>query len=454
MMRFKGFWLIIGFLLPTVVLCQKKAYKQGLAFEEQGEITLAIERYKAALYKNMYFSKAKIALKNCAEQRIEHLLGDYFVAREKQEWEEAKQISQSVADLREALNYFSIVISLPAYQEDRFSEDDHKLLEEKYQAALREYQRKHYQKAKDRLGTILEMYPDHEASRQLLASVNRLETEEKAFSALGAGNYFLAYDLYSELLKSNPEHEGYIEHLNQSKAYGSMSVAIVDLTDAENRRSEALKTAVLSEMAGWSHPLLAMIEREDLNLLIQEQKQAFTGLFDENTAAAPGLLKGVRQLLMIRLEDLQYNKLPPQNRQLTAYETVVSKVFDEGGNWRVKTEFLPRQYTESLERASITASLHYKLLEVQTGNILMAKKVVASISDEVVSADYTGDPNTLFPARTDQIVQSGPYLEEFRAAFGQRRALKTESRLFIALEEQLAASVVAGIKKSLSEGKL
>ncbi len=452
-MKFRGLLMVMGFLLPTVVLCQKKAYKQGLVFEEQGELVLAMERYKAALYKNMYFSKAKIALKNCAEQQVEHLLSDYFVAREKREWEEAKQISQVVTHLREEMNYFSIDIALPAYQEDRFLEDDNKLLEQRYRRALQDYQQKHYQNARDQLEAILEVYPAHEASSQLLASINHLETEEKALSAFKAGNYFLAYDLYSELLKSDPEHKDYIEHLNQSKIQGSMSVAIVDLTGTENLKSKALKTAVLSQMAVWSHPLLTMIEREDLDLLVQEQKQAFTGLFDENTVAAPGLLKGVRQLLMIRLEDLQYNKLPSQIRQLTAYEMVESKVFDGGGNWRVKREFLPRQYSENLEQASITASLHYKLLEVQTGNILMAKKVAASIADEVISADYTGDPNSLLPARNDQIVQSGPYLEEFRAAFNQHKSLKTESQLFVELEAQLAADVVAGIKKSLSGGK-
>ncbi|MDN5213433.1 hypothetical protein QQ020_15290 [Fulvivirgaceae bacterium BMA12] len=453
MMRFKALLMVIGFLWPTVVLCQKKAYKQGLAFEERGELTLAMERYKAALYKNMYFSKAKIALKNCAEQRVEHLLSDYFVAREKREWEEAKQISQVVTHLREEMNYFSIDIELPAYQEDRFLDDDNKLLEEKYQKAQQEYQQKHYQKARDRLEAILEMYPAHDASSQLLASIDQLETEEKAVSAFKAGNYFLAYDLYSELLKSDPEHKDYIEHLNRSKVNGSMSVAIVDLTEAKNSQSKALKTAVLSEMTGWSHPLLAMIEREDLDLLVQEQKQAFTGLFDENTVAAPGLLKGVQQLLMIRLEDIQYNKLPSQTRQLTAYEMVESKVFDGDGNWRVKTEFLPRQYTENLEQVSVTASLHFKLLEVQTGNILMAKKVAASIADEIVSANYTGNPSSLLPTRNDQIVQSGPYLENFRATFHQSKPLKTESQLYMELEAKLAADVAAGIKKSLSGGK-
>lgn len=408
--------LLIGFLLPLTVFCQKRDYKKGLAFEKEGEVLLAIDHYKQALYKNMYYSGAKAGLKRCAEARMESLLSEYFMARQKGDWKEAAKIFETVETLTDEMAYFSIEIDLPAYQEARFAADRQKI---------------------------------QEKSEALSASGRQEEMEKKAFIAFENGNYFLAYDLYSSLLASEPENKDYARYLDQSKAKGRMSMAVADLQDQNSRHTEALKTAMLSAIAQWSHPLLTMIEREDLNALIREQKRVFTGLFEESSTASPGMLKGVKHLLIVRLEDVRYKRNTGKPIGQTAYEKVRSKVFDEAGNWRINERYLPRDFFEKSDHASMTASLHYKLLEVETGKILTANKVLGTVEDEKVVSTYNGNTGTLFPVRNGEIVITGEYVNEFRASFGPQKALKSETRLFHELEQQLAAAAIAHLKEFL-----
>ena len=413
--------IVLGLLLPLTGLGQKRQYKKGLALEKQGEITLAMNLYKEALYKNMFYSRAKVALERTANTRVESLLGDYFIARQKGNGEEAHKISKSVKTIRDEMKYFFIEIDLPDYQEARLKED-------------------------------LAQIPD--ASSGPPIPHRNLELEAEASRAFEAGNYFSSYDLYSSLLAEDPGNKDYAYYLDQSKALGSMSIAVVDLEDSKTRHTRSLKAAILSELALWSHPLLTIVEREDLNALIQEQKRVFTGLFEESSTASPGMLKGVKNLLIISLEDVQYKKGAEKSVRQTAYESTRTKVFDEAGNWRTNPNYVPRHYQEKLERASSTGTLHYKLIEVETGRILTANQVKGIIEDERTVLTYHGDANTLYPQRNGEIVVRGGYVQEFRNSFSNQDVLKSENQLFNDLENQLVMDAVSHLKELLLGGGL
>lgn len=382
---------------------------------------VAMDHYKAALYKNMYFSPAKTALERCANTSIESLLSDYFVERQQENWEEVQKISEGLMLIIDEMKYFSIEIDLPDYQQARLTEDRQMIAQ---------------------------------TSPESARSEENLEITEEASRAFKTGNYFLAYDLYGSLLDSNPENNDYAYYQDQSKTKGSVSMAVAGLEDAQNRQARSLKDAILSALARWSHPLLTIIEREDLDILIREQQQAFTGLFDENSTASPGLLKGVKHLLLIRLEDIQYTRDPGKPIRQTAYEEVRSKEFDEAGNWRVNTRYLPRQYMKNYESASMTASLHYKLVEVETGNILTAHKIFDTIDDKRLYSSYNGNAETLFPAREGEIVISGEFVQEFRESFRDQPVLKGENQLLHELEQQLAGKVAAHLREMFLGGRL
>ena len=102
----------------------------------------------------------------------------------------------------------------------------------------------------------------------------------------------------------------------------------------------------------------------------------------------------------------------------------------------------------------MTAALHYKFIEVETGSILTANKVVNTIEDQNVVLTYEGDANTLYPVRNGEIVVTGEYVQKFRESFGNQRVLKTENQLFYELEQQLALEAVSHFKEALLGGKL
>lgn len=415
------FFLLISLLLPLAVFCQKKEYKRGLALEKKGEVALAMDQYKEALYKNMYFTAARDGLERCANASAGNLLSDYFIARQKGDWEKAERIFGAVETMKNEMNYFSVEINLPHYQEARFQEDQRSMKEK---------------------------------SRQSEALANQEETEKKARQAFDAGNYFYAYDLYDSLLAADPENEAYKNLLESAKAKGSFSVAIVNLTGRKMKYTQSLKTALLSAISRWSHPLLTIVEREDLDVLIEEQKRAFTGLFDESTTAVPGALKGVKHLFLMQLEDIHYKSTTGETIRQTAYEKERFRVYDEAGNWRVNERYLPRYYLEKSGRTYMTAALHYKLVAVETGEVLMAGKVKGKVEDKLVFSVYEGNAQTLFPVRQGEVVISGEYLQQFRDSFGEKRPLKDENELFHELQQQLATETMAQVKASFMGGRL
>ena len=80
---------------------------------------------------------------------------------------------------------------------------------------------------------------------------------------------------------------------------------------------------------------------------------------------------------------------------------------------------------------------------------MTANKVLGTVEDEKVVSTYNGNTGTLFPVRNGEIVITGEYVNEFRASFGPQKALKSETRLFHELEQQLAAAAIAHLKEFL-----
>lgn len=442
--------LLIGVLaLSCNVFCQKKEYKTGMALEKSNDHLGAMGQYKKALYKNMYYTDAKSALKRCATKRVESLLSDFFIAKGRGELDQSQLIAADISTLQNEMKYFSIVLEIPSHQENRLKRNVTELLDKKFTTASEEYEAEKYQKAKKLLISILKEDKEHAQSKSLLKQIEIIEIEQRAHNAFDSKNYFKAYDLYESLLSLKPENEDYSNYLNLAKTKGSLSLAIVNTLEPKSRKMESMTTALLSTLSSWPHPLLNIVEREDLSLLIEEQKHVFSGLFDENTTPDLGLLSGVSHLLITRLESVHYLKPKERVVNYTAYEKVQTKLYDSQGNWRINDEYLPCQYTQKSKTSSMIASMHYKLIEVKTGKIIIANKVTKTVKDETEELIYNGNYNTLYPERNGEIILSGKYLKEFRNSFVIQRSIKSENHLRSELETKIAAEAISQIKKSL-----
>ncbi|MEL6557606.1 MAG: hypothetical protein AAFQ94_05435 [Bacteroidota bacterium] len=446
------FLIIIALVLTmNQAFAQKKAYNKGLKLEAAGNISGAIEQYKNALYKNMSYGKAREALERTTTKRVDQLLQDHFIATEGnlQTTKESVNSANRIIELIEEMKYFSIDIDLPKYQVANLSKDRRLLSGQKISEANALIVAQKYDEAKSLVDSILISNPAHSQALEIQKEIKLALLEKEAKFAFDRKKYLMAFDAYQQLSELNPDNSEYRKQLEAIESRGRYAIAIVDVSEVYENISSSLKSSVIAEISGWKHPMLELMERGDLDLLIEEQKQSLSSLFDETSIPVPGNLKGIKNMLLMKVEDFSTDRNSDVAVQKVAYRQIKERTYNNNGDWRDRKDYQPVTYQEMTSRLVVSATVQYKVLEVETGRVLYAGKIRDLAKDEQVVPQFEGNPNELFPVESGRIIISGDKLTQYRSSFVKQGQLKSVAMLLKELESKIAAKVANDIRQNL-----
>lgn len=406
-----------------------KSYaKKGAKLDAAGLYAEAADMYLQSARRNNKNVDAKIGLKKTGQQVLNDELGNFFKLTAM-----GGNKADAVDSYLEAENYVArvkaagVVLEIPDHYRSDFEKVKGEYLTELYLEGQALFAKEDFGSAEKIFARIAKLEPNYKDANSLqdLAYLEPLYRQGAA--DLAAGKYRQAYAQFSKVCDKNSGYKDASALRNQCVTKGQFVVAVLPFTGA-SRTSVAAKVQAhaITALTETRDPFLKVVDRENLERILEEQRLGLSGIVDESTAVRVGNLIGAQAVLMGNV--VEYRELPGKTRQSTkdgfeAYK--VATINKETGQKAFVTRYKPVKYTEYVQENKVLLSFSYRLVSLETGEVLVSKVVEHEASDQAYYAAYDGDREALFPKATNgstDLTSSGR--NQLRALLGAPREVK------------------------------
>ncbi len=403
----KVYIFLVASIACLAALGQKKLIKQASVLESAGQFEQAAEKYQEVLHKNPTRIEAIDGLKRTSQKVVDKGLSNFFIAKNSKEHEKAIKVFEEVLYYQKELDYFNISVDIPSY----YYED--------------------YEAEKSGLKT------KQDASRNLQIS----NTYNRAVKSFENEEWIKAWELLAKT-------QGFKETSSYQKAIEEKATRISIVSNSKNQFSseERFRGTLLVEIIKRKNPLIKVINRDNLDQLITEQKLGLSGLWDEQSVASLGKILGVEMMLLTRILNLEFVEGDKEIQNKTAYAASVRKVYDPTTQTTNSVkDYHPVVYQEHHQPGSYRISLQYQLIDVSTAEIVDADVIYETYNSEIFYATYTGDPYTLFPSDGSSIYTKGEERNAFLSLFNSESQSTSKKQMEIEAQKKLSEKVAHSV---------
>ncbi|MBL8001498.1 MAG: hypothetical protein JNL05_06010 [Flavobacteriales bacterium] len=399
--------IVLSALLAALVWagCSgSKAYtKKGVKLDEAGLYTEAAEMYLQALQRNPSNVDAKIGLKKAGQQVLNDKMSAFFKA-----FSVGEDKGTAVQTFLDGKAYLERVqragVSLEIadnYRRD-FEEVKGQFLVELYNKGQDQLTKQDYKGAEATFAQIAKLEPNYKdaTSLQNIAYLEPLYRSGK--QALEGQRWRKAYEDLDKVVSKDAGYKDASALRQQALTGGQYTIAVLPFTSNVKNRPELagkVQAYATTALTGINDPFLKVVDRENMDRILEEQRLSLSGVVDEQTAVKVGNLMGAQAVLMGSVID--YQEVPGTVRRSTkdGFEAYRVKVPDPNnpGQMMIATKYRPVKYQELYQENKVVVSLSYRLVSLETGEVLVSKVVDRTAEDHAYYATYDGEREQLFP---------------------------------------------------------
>lgn len=430
----------------------KKLYKKGLKLEQAGLLDEASEMYMRSLAKKNTNVDSQIALKKTGQRALNdkldsfnklHMLADHDDAVF--EYEVAELFHERVAN-------YGIKLDLPSHYKDRYeiSLDHH--IEELYKEGVAFYENKNYVEATRKFNKISSYDPNYKdiANYQILTFAEPLYNEGKA--AFNREDWRTAYGFFDQIYKKNPDFKDVDELWKMSLDNGMFPVAITRFTGAHSTRdeSEKIHAHIIDDISSIDSPFIKIVDRDNMDQVIEEQTLGLSGVVDEATAANVGNILGAKGLISGKILDHKVSQGSLKKKVVAAYEMYEVEVTNpETGKKEKETRFKKTRYTEYYNKNEVTLETQYRCISLETGEIIFSNIFEKTATDQIHYAVFQGENQNLVPAKGDGPTDSKADYDALQVLLKADRELAKPDEIASSLYNEIGVGVSTELKKHL-----
>ncbi len=449
--------LAIGLLAATIVAgCSgSKSYaKKGLKLDEAGLYAEAAGMYEESARRNLRNIDAKIGLKKTGQSLLNDKLSAFFKATAMGSAKgDAVAAYQDAKAYQERIGRLGVVLEIPDHYRTDFERVKGEYLVELYNEGQALLGKEDYRAAEQVFAKIARLEPNYKdaSSLQTIAYLEPLYRQGKA--DLEAKAYRKAYGSLDKVVTRDAAYKDALALRQEALSMGQFTVAVLPFTTATKRPDIAarLQGQAITALTETRDPFLKVVDRENMDRIMQEQRLSLSGVVDEQTAARVGNLIGAQALLIGDVSD--YREEPGQLRQGTkngfeAYR--VEQVNKETGEKYFVTRYKPVSYTEHYQENKARMAVNYRLISLETGEVLMSKSFDREAQDHMYYASYTGNRDALFPSLNGVADLNDGRRRDLRNLLNAPREVKSVATLSSELVRQSTTQMATAIQQELN----
>jgi curli biogenesis system outer membrane secretion channel CsgG len=428
----------------------KPMAKKALKLDQAGLYAEAADMYLQSLMRNNRNVEAKIGLKKTGQQLLNDKLGVFFRSFSTgDDRESAVNSFLSAKSYVDRVSQYGVVLDVPSSYMNDFNEVKGKYLVDLYTQGQGLMSKQDFKGAETVFAKIGALEPGYKDSGSL-QNIAYLEPLYRSGSlALEAKQYRKAYEELGKVVGKDASYKDASALRSTAVEKGRYSIAVLPFSGSKKdlaARVQAYATTALTEI---NDPFVKVVDRENIQRILDEQRLGMTGVVDEASAVSAGKLIGAQAVLMGTLID--YREETGQVKRSTkdgfASYQVKQPNPEVPGQMMLVTKYKPVKYTEYYQENKVVASYSYKLVSMETGEVLLSKVVDQEKKDHAYYASYDGERNTLFPARNGLVETANGARQELQGLLNANR----EAKAVITLSNELFRNSVNGMASAIQQ---
>lgn len=455
--------LKIATLLGLVVLnasCtgSKPLAKKAAKLDESGMYAEAADLYLQSAMRNLRNVEAKIGLKQTGQKLLNDKLSSFFKAFSMGEDKEAAvNAFLEAKGYQERVQRAGVVLEIPESYANDFKQVKGECLVQLYTLGQEQMGRNEFAAAEATFAKIGRLEPGYKDAGNLqdIAYLEPLYILGKA--ELAAGQYRKAYADLARVTERNAQYKDAAVLQQQCVDKGRYPIAVLPFTTAggaSKAQAITMQAYVTAALTDLHDPFIRVVDRENIQKILDEQKLGMSGVVDEATAVSAGKLMGAQAVLMGTVISSSESPGRTQRSAKEGYESYqVKELNAETNQYVYVTRYKPVQYTEfsMVNRAQL--SISYKLVSLETGQVLLSKVLDRQAEDQTRYASYEGNAQALVPKFNGTVDTRSSARRDLASLLAAPREVKSTAVLANELLRSSSALLAGSIGQELA-GKL
>jgi hypothetical protein len=367
-------YLFAVILLLGTQACQNSKHFTKLAQKQEaaGLNKEASESYYTALWKKRANIDAQIGMKKTGQTVLSAMLSEFSQKSSFGNKKEAVYSFISAREYQAKIKGVGVELQIPEFYLGDFEKVKKSYLTELYEQGTKMLEDNKFTDAETNFNEIGRLDPNFKDAGDLKDIAYLEPIYQKALTELDAKHYRAAY---SGFLKVEERKLGYKESSDLKKKClekGKYTVALLPFTNGTNMQGSDTKATayVLNALTQINDPFLHVIDRENLNNILAEQRIQMSGIFSESNAVEIGKISGAKALITGTV--LNHTAQNGQVRRVTrnGFESYQVKKVNAEGKTFYDTEYKQIQFDEYYNYAESNVSIQYKMTSIETASLI------------------------------------------------------------------------------------
>lgn len=399
-----------AFVLATSVLMamsscsgSKAFVKRGMKMEEVGMMPQAANFYYTAVTKDAYNTDALAGLQRAGQWVLNDHLARFDEARlagnrgtAVSAFERAKAYQNKV----ERLGIGLLILSETEAAYNRVKNDH---LEEVYEEGVAHLENEAFSESLRDFDEVLRLDPNYKDAKSLADIAYCEPLYRNGLKALEREHWRSAYDDFNACVGRDTDFKDAKVLREECLEKGQFAIALVNFENGSNRQGmeTKLKSYVQQALGESQDPFLHLVDRENQELILQEQQLALSGVIDANSSVEVGGLMGAKAILKGTVISCDVNTSSRQRTDMQGFESYKVAKVNEDGKKVYETKYRPVIYQKYQQTRTVKVTVQLSLVSLETGKTEMTEIIKREQNDLTEYARYGGDNNNIFPARSN-----------------------------------------------------
>ena len=373
---------------------------------------------------------------------LDQKLSQFYRAFGQEEYQKAAYAYRDACDYYETIDRVHVKLDFPEYYREYYNEAREAYLSTQYEMARKALDQERFVDAREILAEIADFDPEYAE----LKSCDPMRNSNR--NTARPGKHLVPKGIAQPIIYSIQYYRRasigtavrFRHAVRRRQPIPLPSCPSGNSTESEGS-AEAIAAAIIKNILQSNDPFLRIIDREHLEILLNEQELGMTGLVNQQTAANAGNLVGARAVLSGDLVRMTEDEGKEKRDTKKGYHAYLEKILDrETGRYRPVNRYNKVYYKQYRKENRVSLAFRYKLISSETGEILLSDLIELSETDRAEWARYDGDERYLYPGTWERRNKASP---GDRVYTGRRQRRELE-RLLKASDETTSIDELAG----------
>ena len=382
----------------------KSLAKKGAQLEQAGLYDNAAMYYYNSLLRNTNNVDARIGLSRTGQRVGNDKLAAFSKAGTLENPKEAVYAYRDMEAYRTKLSKVGINTEVPSYFPEDYQAMESIYLEGLYEKGNELLANRNFDEAHRVFTEMENLNPGYRD----IHTLRNISANEPIYAAavidFDAGRYRKAYQGFNQVFQSDANYKEVSVLRGECLDLGKFPIVLAPFEnstkniDVERR----LHAFVLTQLSTLDDPFVKVVDREDINRVLAEQRLSLSGLTEASAARQAGNLLNAKAILTGSVLNYQADEGAWKKTTQRGYVRHSIKTVDKKtGTTTVESKFEPTSYNRYSNSTTVTLEFQYKMISTETGEVLFSGIFERSFADHADYAVYSGEITELYPAGKD-----------------------------------------------------